>query len=488
MARAARQLTVEFKGDTTDLVHAANDSEKALGSVGHAASGPGGLLSKLTPVVDPISLVTQGLSAAASMAMDFATAASEDAKSAAQVAGVMKNVTNATKDQIAAADDWLGRLSLQTAIADDELRPAFSRLIAATKDVGTAQADLTIALDIAAGTGKDYNAIVDAMVKAQNGNLGGFAKLGIATKDAAGNQLSLNQILDIAKQKWGGLAAQVADQDPMAKAQIAWGELQESLGKFLLPVLQQVVDLFVQKIYPALQDTVRIIKEEVGPTVDKYLRPAVEQLNQALDKLGAAFGEDNGAAFLLSITVKILQGAVIVLAGWIAGLAQMIDTLSTVITWAKIAWQQFAAMLTGPVVSAISTVLSWFGDAWRVGVDVARFITDAWSKMADVISGLTDPIRSAWDALFSWIRKVWNNTLGKLSFHIPGTNIGFDVPDIPGRAAGAVPSAGSSFSVPSAPSITVNLPPGADGHAVVAALRTYGLRTGGLDLTAAATR
>lgn len=484
MARNQRELTVAFKGDTGDLTRAANESEQALHGVGKAASGPGGLLSKLTPVVDPIQLIGQGLQFAASMAFDFAEAASADAKSAAQVAGVMRNVTHATEAQIRAADDWLSRLSLTVAIADDDLRPAFSRLIAATGDVGKAQSELTIALDIAAGTGKDFNAVADAMVKAQNGNVGAFGRLGIATKDAQGNQLTLNQILDTAQQKWGGLAAQVANTDPMAKAQIAFGELQESLGKFLLPVLQTAVDLFNEKVYPALQAIFAKIHDDLAPVIRDTLKPAWDDLKKSVDELLKSleplFGKMSaGELIVAGLHAAILElAAVMRVVAFLVGLVT--DSINALTFGFKVIWSTIA----GPLVSIFGTLVGWFNTITGAATSTAESIVGAWQWLSDTVSGLVDPIRDAWNELFSWIRRIWNNTIGKLSFHIPGTDIGFDVPDIPGGRA--APAGG--MSAVGAGGIVINMPTGTDGHAVVAALRTYGLRVGGLDLTAGATR
>lgn len=448
MARNRRELTVEFKGDTGDLTRAANESEKALTGVGHAASGPGGMLSRLTPVIDPINLIGQGLQAATSMAWDFAKAASEDNKSAAQLAGVMRNVTNATKAQIDAADDWIGRLQLQVGIADDELRPAYARLVAATGDIASAQDLLTVALDVAAGTGKDYNSIVDALVKAQNGQLTGLGRLGIATKDEAGNQLTLGQVLDSMREKWGGLAAQVADQDPAAKAQLAWGELQEMLGQVFLPVIAAVTDYFVTKVFPVLQELWRKLKEEVGPIVRDELVPAFRELRDASREIMTALEPLIGKMSALDFVVKLVSGSVRVM-------AEVLEVgASFVRLWAD--------------------ELKWLVDT---ATGVIRWLKDAWQGVADFFGHLTDPLRGEWTDFFHWLARLWNSTIGKLSFHIPGTDIGFDAPTFPGGYA-------ASSSAPAPAAITLNLPAGTDGNAIVAQLRTYGARIGGLELGA----
>jgi len=137
-----RDLTVQFKGDATGIKHASEESSTALKNVGEAASGHGGLLSKLTPVFDPISLVTQGLGMLVDVGKEFVQTAIDSNKAAAALDGVLRNVTHSTNNQVDAQEKWLEGLSTQVGIIDDQLRPAYARLVSATLDTGTAQSDL----------------------------------------------------------------------------------------------------------------------------------------------------------------------------------------------------------------------------------------------------------------------------------------------------------------------------------------------------------
>lgn len=483
MARQNRELTVEFKGDTRDLERAADQSERALAGVGKAASGPGGLFSKLTPVIDPISLATQGLSALASAGLDMVKAASEDAKSARALEGVLRNVTHATRDQVDATEDWISKQSLAVGIADDELRPAYAKLIAATKDTATTQRDMQLAWDISAGTGKEFATIVDALVKAENGNLSSLAKLGIATKDQEGNTRSLADIVAELQGKYQGLGETVANEDPLNKAQIAWDELKESIGSFLLPVLATAVDWFITKVYPVLQEFWRRIHDEVVPVIRDELWPALKDLVGALADLVRAFLPANDGASDLDTVIGLLRDSVHLAAIQVRILADGVRWLATTaeVTTAVIRQTLMAAL--DDLIGAVLRVVGWFQKA-------PELITNAWGHLGQFIGSIADRIENTWRALFDWIRKAWNATIGGLSLHIPGTGIGFDIPEIPAvpRAVGlAATSAGGAGM--SAPTVVVQLPPGADGHTIVAQLRTYGVRVGPLsDLAVAATR
>jgi len=472
-----RDLTVQFKGDATGIKHASEESSTALKNVGEAASGHGGLLSKLTPVFDPISLVTQGLGMLVDVGKEFVQTAIDSNKSAAALDGVLRNVTHSTNNQVDAQEKWLEGLSTQVGIIDDQLRPAYARLVSATHDTGTAQSDLKLALDVAAGTGKDYNSIVDAMVKAQNGNTGALGRLGIAVKDTHGKMLPLADIIDQLHSKYDGLAAKVADQDPLNKMQVAWHTVEEELGNALLPVIQNLVDWIVNKALPAFMIFVAWLKNEwakLGPMLAgpwQSLKTAFDDLGKSLNPLvGSGPNDKNGKMWLAVLAGDILAATAQQIAWNMKILSIQIEGMATVLAWIEGVWRGFADFLTGPVLRAVG------------------FLEQGFVSLGSVAAGVATSIWNAFKDAINWIIRAWNATIGKISLHIPGTNIGFNAPQIPqiplsaGAGAMAAPS-GSSGSV-----INVNLPSGTDGHAIVAALRTYNVRVGGLDLALRSTR
>lgn len=97
----------------------------------------------------------------------------------------------------------------------------------------------------------------------------------------------------------------------------------------------------------------------------------------------------------------------------------------------------------------VRDAISWVGDkaAWLVDkiVNVAKGAAKAIGKIAEII---TAPYRLA----FNGIADLWNNTVGSLSFKIPGWvpgigGSGFDVPDIPHLARGGTAHAGQAHLV-----------------------------------------
>jgi hypothetical protein len=122
------------------------------------------------------------------------------------------------------------------------------------------------------------------------------------------------------------------------------------------------------------------------------------------------------------------------------------------------------------------------------------------------VSGYVNGLVAVYKGLFNGIASVWNNTVGKLSFKIPGWvpvigGSGFDVPNIPMLADGGIvngptlamigergPEAVVPLTGNNAPNlgnnITINVH-GGDPNAIVDALRRYNRSNGPLPVRVA---
>ncbi len=90
-----------------------------------------------------------------------------------------KNTTKATDAQVKAVEDYIDKTARASGTADDVLRPSLDRLLRSTQDITKAQKLQTLALDIAAGTGKDLATVSEALGKAYDGNLGALKRIGV---------------------------------------------------------------------------------------------------------------------------------------------------------------------------------------------------------------------------------------------------------------------------------------------------------------------
>jgi hypothetical protein len=172
-----------------------------------------------------LALITNGLKNAT-------RAASEDVKAQGLLAGALQKSVGATSQAIAGAEAFIKKTQLQTAVLDDELRPALATAVRATGSLQTGQRLLNAALDISAETGKDLGSVTGALSKAFNGNQGALKKL------VPGLKLTGDVLADV-EAGFDGAAERAADLDPYKRLEVIFADIQETIGIQLLPVLEQ---------------------------------------------------------------------------------------------------------------------------------------------------------------------------------------------------------------------------------------------------------
>jgi hypothetical protein len=162
-------------------------------------------------------------------------AAAQDAKSQGLLAIALKNTANATNSQIAAVETSISKMESMSAVADDNIRPAFAQLARVTGDVGKATELTSLALDVAAGTGRDLGSVSIALGKAFQGNTASLARLGVNVK-------GVKDPLAALATQFAGAAEAAADLDPYQRLEIVYGNIQEAVGRALLPSLNDLAD------------------------------------------------------------------------------------------------------------------------------------------------------------------------------------------------------------------------------------------------------
>jgi SLT domain-containing protein len=115
---------------------------------------------------------------------------------------------------------------------------------------------------------------------------------------------------------------------------------------------------------------------------------------------------------------------------------QIIGFIKGVIDWVTNNWKLILAILTGPFGLAILAITTFKDQIINVFSIIYNGIKAAMGFVANVI---TAPFKAAFNA----IAKLWNNTIGSLSFTVPGWvpgigGKGFNVPDIPELKDGGI--------------------------------------------------
>jgi hypothetical protein len=251
MASASRTLTLKLLADIDNF-------QKNLKNADNDVSGFSGGLEKFSKVAGAAFLAA-GVAAAgyaAKLAIDGVKAAIEDEAAQAKLAKTLENVTGATDDQIKSLENYILKTSLAFNVTDDDLRPSLDRLVRSTKDVEEAQKLQTLALNIAAGTGKSLQTVSEALAKAHDGNFTALKKLGGGIDESIIKQKDFDAATAALAKTFEGQASAQADtfQGKLGRLQIAFNEGKETIGAFILDAITPIVNVIVEKVVPAIQD------------------------------------------------------------------------------------------------------------------------------------------------------------------------------------------------------------------------------------------
>jgi hypothetical protein len=318
-------LNVEILGEFKKLTSATQGANKQLqglqGTAKKISSGIGRAFATIGVGLS-FALITRELKEAAQAAV-------EDQKSQGLLATALQNTTGANNAQIASVEKSIKKMQLQASVADDEIRPAFAKLARATGDVQKSTELMSLALDIAAGTGKSLDAVTTALSRAvgPEGTTGALERLVPAIKGAKDPMAELEKLFE-------GSAEKAANLDPYQRMNIIFGEMQEQVGMALLPVLEKFSTWLATpegqaKLQEIVDGIVAIIEEGIKLVawVDKnknWLVPMVVAIGAVTTAWNIATGAANAykaAALLAGAVGAVGAGVGAGLAGVGAGAA-----------------------------------------------------------------------------------------------------------------------------------------------------------------------
>ena len=231
-----RTLMVYLAADTANFKRNMDSAERSAKDFGSSADRVG---SGLANVLGP-ALLAAGVAAAAmaaKFAVDGVKAFVEDEAAAAKLATTLGNLGFA--DATAGVEGMIDAQQRLTGVADEQLRPAFDRLVRSTQSIGEATNALKIAQDISAGTGKSLESVAAALGKAYDGNTVGLGKLGIGLDAATLRAGNMKEIMAALSTTFEGQAATAAGtyQGQINRLGVAFDELKESFGRGFLTSL-----------------------------------------------------------------------------------------------------------------------------------------------------------------------------------------------------------------------------------------------------------
>jgi hypothetical protein len=342
---------------------------------------------------------------------DATKGAMEDAAAQELLAKTLKNNTAATDAQIAANEDWISTQGKLFGVTDSDLRPSIEKLARQTGSLEKAQQGASLAMDIAAATGKPLSTVTDALAKGYAGNTAALAKLDPKLRDLVKGGLDAEGAMSVLADTFGGSAA--------TKANTAEGQFQR----------------------------LKVSLDETKETIGAALLPIIEKVLPFLTRMGDWASENTTTFLVIAGVIGGIAAAVVIVNAAMA-------VFTAVITAAYIAQAIFNAVMAanpivlivigiGLLIAALVIAYKKFEGFRKVVDTVFQFITKAVSGSLDLIKSYFSTVLGFYKTIFNGIASLWNKTIGKLSFKVPGWvpglgGKGFDVPNIPMLAQGGI--------------------------------------------------
>lgn len=350
---AGPALIISIVGDASKLGKSLTDADGKVQAFGKSIDL--GMVTKLGAAAGVVGVATTAL-------LGMANAAADDRAEAAKLDGVIRAAGAATGDYTAQVEAAI-TAGQDRAFSDTQTREALQSLVTATGDVTTSTQLLSVAQDVARFAGVDLATAADAIAKAQAGQdtqlarlIPGLAKGATATDTIANASKAAAGQADLFAASTEGMAERNGD---------ALGELGETIGSVLLPVL----DALLPAIIPILQALGKLVT-----AVLPVLIPLVKLLASALTIVATAVAKV--ADFLADLVTKAMDAI-----GVIGRLASAIPKLpslpslpfaAAVPTGLGVSTMAAGGARSGGRVAGGVTVNIYGGDPTRVEAAVAR--------------------------------------------------------------------------------------------------------------------
>jgi len=249
MASGTRALTLKLLADVDNFNKNLKGADKGVQTFGDKVSAFGKKAGLAFAAAGAAAAIYAG-----KLLKDGVEAAIADEKANALLANTLRNVAGATDETIEKTLAYTRATELATGVTEDDLRPSLNRLTIATGDVQKAIALQTLALDVSAGSGKSLETVTQALAKAQEGNTASLVRLGVGLTAAQLKTMSMDDVTKSLANTFEGAAATSADtyQGKMARLGLAFEDVRDTVGGFVLNAITPMVENIVTKVMPAL--------------------------------------------------------------------------------------------------------------------------------------------------------------------------------------------------------------------------------------------
>lgn len=244
---ADKNVNIKFRSDTKDAKknidkltsglnklgkEAKNDSVSKLGSAWKNAANSikgAGLGAIIAAEVQLLKKELQAIK-------DTAEAFNVQLKAETKLAQAAKNNPYMDGTGVTRLKEFAGQLQSISDYGDEELIPMMTELVASGRTEAQVMDIMSASIDVAAGSGKNLQSVVEQLNKSYTGEVGELATLSGEVKNLTKEQLQSGEAVKVLAEQYKGISEEATKATGSAKQlQMAQGDLAESWGKITKP-------------------------------------------------------------------------------------------------------------------------------------------------------------------------------------------------------------------------------------------------------------
>jgi hypothetical protein len=378
MATGTRALTLKLLADVDNFTKNLKGADKDVQTFGDKVSAFGKKAGLAFAAAGAAAALYAG-----KLLKDGVEAAIADEKANALLANTLRNVAGATDETIEKTLEYTRATELATGVTEDELRPSLNRLTIATGDVQKAIKLQTLALNVSAGSGKSLEAVTQALAKAQEGNTASLVRLGIGLSAAQLKTMSMDDVTKSLAETFEGASATAADtyEGKMKRLGLAFEDVRDTVGVFVLDAITPFVETIVNKVMPALDDFGSNMIDRLQPII-KAVQPILTGLRNAFNTVRDSLARNNQE---LSPFYNLMKA--------IASFAK--DTLAPILGKTLGAAFEVLGKIIAGVISTFATFVDQITKIYNTIKGIIDAIRGAGSAVGNFFSQTSAPIAAA---------------------------------------------------------------------------------------------
>ncbi len=479
MAGLERTLNLVLKANASDAVHAFKDVAHEAGNTAKETSKHASGISKAFKGAAVAALPVVG--AALAIGAAGIEAADTFEGSQARLQGAIKN-TGDSFDKFKGPIDGVNKKLEGFGFKNADVEDSLAILTRASGGVAKALPLMGLAADLAKGRNISLADATKILAKVQTGHVAQLGKLGIATKDAAGKTISQQEAIKKLNDLYGGQAKKSAEtfagRQEVLKARMA--DLQVKIGEKVIPIIEKLADVFVNKIIPAIDTTVGWIQDNLIP-IFVNIKDAVDKFIGGMDgfkeKWDEVFSPERGTKLqvIYEIVAHVLSNIRDAVEFTIGVIQATWDRFgNAVIPIIKGVWDIIYSTIAGTL-NAIRDVIKIVtalihGDWGKAWDGLKNLVSDAWNQIIGTVKGFGEILKGVFIGILDGISAIFGGIIsGFFDFgkRIIGAIID-GITSLAGDVGGAIKNVINS--IPGASIITSHIPGFAEGGIVPGAI------------------